>query len=190
MNQWLFTIRERCTTTSHPRFDDYRVFSGFHHISELVSLDSMMCPDLIDELRADDWEHNVHEDFRTQLFRHANYLLSRQELDPSKHQLMAVLESPPEEFAIPSGFAICGHDIMDSDFRHSTLTNCGPIPEAFLPADVNEFGLIDDRDQAFAIRDKMRSLQPDDPHLGECEVWLLARFQLPNPRPELHRQLP
>lgn len=179
MTEWLFTIRKRFTTASQQRFDDYQQFSGFHHISELVSLDSMMCPDLINELRAEDWDYNVQEDFRTKLFRDASYLLSRQKLDPSMHQLIAAMECPPAQFVVPSGFAICGHDIMDWYFGNSTLTNCGPIPEAFQPADVNNLGLIDDRDKAFAARDKMRALQPDDPHLGDCQVWLVARV-LPN----------
>jgi len=179
MPEWLYTIRERLTSTPKQRFDSYRAFSGFSHITELVTLDSMMCPDLVDELRNEDWEHNVQKDFRTELFRDADYLLSRQPLDASKHQLFAALECPPAEVVVPRGFTICGHDIMDSYFGNSTLTNCGPIPEAFKPTEVNELGLIDDRDRAFAIRDTMRKLQPDDPHLGACEVWLLAR-RLPN----------
>ncbi len=69
---------------------------------------------------------------------------------------------------------------MDSYLGNSTLINCGPIAEAFRPSEVNQFGLIDDREKAFAIRDTMRKLQPDDPHLGSCEVWLLAR-RVPNP---------
>lgn len=179
MPEWLYTLRERLTVNSQQRFDDYRTFSGFHHITELVTLDSMMCPDLIDELRTEDWEHNVQEDFRTELFRDADYLLSRQPTDGSKHQLIAALECPLLQFAIPPGFDMCGYDIMDSYFGSSTLTNCGPIPEAFNASEVNTLGLIDDRDRAFELRDTMRKLQPDDPHLGDCEVWLLAR-RIPN----------
>jgi hypothetical protein len=179
MYDWLYTLRERLTSNDQLRFVGYREFSGFTHISELVTLDSMMCPNAIDELRPEDWEHNVHEDFRTELFRDAYYLLNRQPLDPSIHQLIAALECPAPSIELPDGFVRCGHDIMDSYFGNSTLTNCGPIPEAFNPSEVNEFGLIDDRQRAFAIRDTMRHLQPDDPHLGACEVWLLAR-RLPN----------
>ncbi|GAB5407127.1 MAG: hypothetical protein Aurels2KO_53580 [Aureliella sp.] len=175
MTEWLYTLRERFTANLQRRFDDYRTFSGFHHITELVTLDSMMCPDLVAEMRAEDWKHNVQEDFRTGLFRDADYLLRRQPLDASKHQLIAALESPPKHAPVPNGFAVCGHDIVDSYFGNSTLTNCGPIPEAFEPNEINELGLIDDRDRAFAIRDTLRKLQPEDPHLGACEVWSLAR---------------
>ena len=64
---------------------------------------------------------------------------------------------------------------MDAHFANSTLTNCGPIPEAFTPHDVKHYGLISELQMALRIRDTMRALQPDDPHLGECDVWLLAR---------------
>lgn len=175
MSEWLYTLRGRFTAATRERFDDYRSFSGFRHITEVVTLDSMICRDLIDELQDDDWEHNVHEDFRIQLFRDSAYLMSRQPLNGSKHQLIAAMECPPIDFTIPNGFVICGFDIMDSSFGNSALTNCGRILEAFQPDEVNNFGLIDDRERAFAIRDTMRGLNPNDPHLGECEVWLIAR---------------
>ncbi|EMB16311.1 hypothetical protein RE6C_02955 [Rhodopirellula europaea 6C] len=157
------------------RWNGYRRFSGFDDITELVTLDSMMCPDVITDLCDDDWQHNIHEDFRTGLFRDADYLLHRQPLDPSLHQLIATCERPDGSESIPHGFAFCGYDIMDSYFGNSTLTNCGPIPEAFTPRDVNRYGLVEKLDAALKIRDTMRRLQPDDPHLGECDVWLLAQ---------------
>jgi hypothetical protein len=40
---------------------------------------------------------------------------------------------------------------------------------------VNRWGLLDDCQHAYAIRDRMRHLQPDDPHLQACEVWHIAR---------------
>jgi len=86
MPEWLYTLRERLTANPQKRFDDYRAFSGFHHITELVTLDSMMCPDLIDELRTEDWEHNVLADFRTELFRDADYLIPESSTDDSAYQ--------------------------------------------------------------------------------------------------------
>lgn len=58
MARWLFTLRERLTPAMTVRWNGYRHFSGFHDIEELVTLDSMMCPDIITELR-DDWKYNV-----------------------------------------------------------------------------------------------------------------------------------
>lgn len=175
MTSWLFTLRERLTSTATDRWNGYRQSSSFHDIDELVTLDSMMCPNLITQLRDEDWKHNVQEDFRTELFRDADYLLNRQPLDPRLHQLIAACENPDGSESVPVGFMFCGYDIMDSYLGNSTLTNCGPIPEAFSPDDVNRYGLVSDLGAALQIRDAMRKLQPDDPHLGKCDVWLLGQ---------------
>lgn len=175
MITWLYTIRSRFTADTQPGFQKYQEFSWFWDITELVTLDSIMCRQLIDDLVEEDWEHNVHKDFRLYLFRDLDYLLSRKKLDRSRHQIFAICERPDGTEAIPDGFERCGHDIVDSYIGNSTLTNCGPIPLAFKPTDVNTYGLIDDRELAYGIRDKMRNLKPNDPHLGACEVWLVAR---------------
>lgn len=175
MAEWLYTLRERLTPASTDGWDSYLSFSNFKHIAELVTLDSILCPDIIAELCDEDWKHNVHEDFRTLLFRDGNYLLARQPLVPSRHQVLAVLERPNVRESIPAGYSRCGFDIMDSWFGNSTLTNCGPIPEAFDPSMVNEFGLLPDCEVATEVCSKMRKLHPDDPHLGECQVWMVAR---------------
>ena len=94
MSEWLYTLRERFTPESPERWRSYLSFSGFAHIAELVTLDSMMCLDLVDDFRDDDWNYNVHEDFRTGLFRDPDYLMARQPLDQSRHQVLAVLGSP------------------------------------------------------------------------------------------------
>jgi len=175
MSDWLYTIRERFTPEPREGWRSYVSFSGFTHIAELVTLDSMMCPDLVTELRDEDWNFNVQEDYRTELFRDPDYLMARQPFDQSVHQLLGVVESPNGHETLPTGFIQCGFDIMDSYFGNSTLTNCGPIPEAFMPSDVNNFGLLPDCGKAIAVRDTMRKLQPDDSHLGDCDVWLIAR---------------
>src|SRR5688572_27814880 len=58
MPEWLYTRRERFTPESTPGWDAYLSFSTFKHITELVTLDSMLCPNMIEELRDEDWDHN------------------------------------------------------------------------------------------------------------------------------------
>ncbi len=174
MTDWIYTLRERFTPTSSDGWCSYLSFSGFAHINELVTLDSMMCPNLVTELLDEDWNHNIHEDFRINLFRDLDYLMDRQPLDPIRHQVLAALERPDGSEEVPVGFTRCGFDIMDSYVGNSTLTNCGPSP-TFHPSTVNHWGLLDDSKRACRIRDNMRKLKPDDAHLGNCEVWLVAR---------------
>lgn len=175
MSQWLFTLRERFRPGISAGWDKYLSFSQFAHIRELVTLDSIMCPQVITELCDEDWNHNVHEDYRTHLFRNADYLLTRPPVDPRRRQVLAIRERPDGAEAVPPGFARCGFDIVDAFNDISCLTNCGPIPEAFAPSQVNDYGLLPDVETARAVRDAMRRLQPEDPHLGQCEVWLIAR---------------
>lgn len=175
MCKWLYTLRERFTPESVERWNSYVAFSGFEHIAELVTLDSMMCPDVITDLLDADWSHNVHADFRTTLFHDLGYLVSRESLNAARHQVLAIVERPDGTESSPSNFTRCGFDIMDSCFGNSTLTNCGQIPEAFTPSMVNEFGLLSDGEAAIEVRDRMRAMHPDDPHLGECDVWFIAR---------------
>lgn len=178
MSNWMFTIRERMTA-NREGFRRFQKFAGFAN-SEIVTLDSMLCSEVITELRDEDWEHNIHEDSLFCFFRDPKYLMQRQPLDTSKHQIVALFQPADSLATCPADFELCGHDIMDSHFGNSTLTNCGPIPEAFTSTDTNEFGLIDEYDKAVQVRDKMRALQPNDPHLGKCEVWLIARMLLNN----------
>ncbi|WP_010586846.1 hypothetical protein [Schlesneria paludicola] len=174
-HEWLYTLRERFRPEVAPGWKDYLAFSGFRDIVEMVTLDLGVCPQVITNLRDEDWTYNVHADFRIMFFRDAEYLMTRQPIDSSRHQILAILESPNGSEVIPSGFKHCGYDIMDSYLGNSTLTNCGQIPEAFDPSIVTEFGLISDYATAIDVRDKMRQLEPDDPHLGACEVWAIAR---------------
>lgn len=176
MHDWLYTIRERFTPELSESWRDYLAFSGFQNIVEVVTLDTILCPDVVTELREADWDHNVLADSLIDFFRDLDYLLNRQPLDPSLHQILAVVQQPNGSELLPPGFMPCGFDIMDAEMGDSTLTNCGPIPEAFDSQMVNEYGLLADRDTAYKVRDTLRRLQPDDPHLGACEVWQVARM--------------
>jgi len=75
---WLFTARERFGPNTHPDgWHGYLDFSGFQHIQELVSADSILCGDVITELVEEDWDHNVHADNRITLFTDFEYLVRR-----------------------------------------------------------------------------------------------------------------
>ncbi|TWT99831.1 hypothetical protein Pla108_07740 [Botrimarina colliarenosi] len=174
---WLYTLRERFTSDDSKAWSRYLAFSRFDHLTELITLDSMMCPDLIESLSPDDWEQNVQEDYRTTLFYHGEYLENRQPIDPLHQQVLAVCERPNGTEKLPASYMLCGYDLMDECFDNSPLTNCGPMPEMFSPSIVNPYGLLPELTLANEIRDKMRRLQPNDPHLGSCEVWAIARVE-------------
>lgn len=176
MNEWIYTARDRFTPGHARGWDGYVEFSGFQHIEELISMDSMLCPDLIDEIEEADWAHNVQKDFRLTWFHDLEYLLRRMKWRPEEHQVLGILENPIERVSPPKGFMQVGFDIVDQYNGISTLTNCGQMPDIFVPADVNCYGLLNELSAAERICAKMHANHFDDGHLNNCSIWQVARM--------------
>ncbi|MEA5466219.1 hypothetical protein [Leptothoe sp. PORK10 BA2] len=174
MTRWFFTVRQRFTPSQIEDWQSYIKFSGFVHITEVVTLDSILCPDLIDHLIDEDWSHNIQADYRTTWFTDLAYL--RQRISPTdQNQLLAILEQPTHIHKVLPGFNFCGFDILDDYDSNSLLTNFDPFSGIFSPSDVNQFGLLSDPEHANAIAAQLRSSLPDDPHCCNCRVWQIAR---------------
>jgi hypothetical protein len=154
----------------------YIEWSKFHHLRELVSTDSILCPSLIDTLMDEDWEYNIHEDNRTHLFRDYHYLKRRIDYDAAKHNLLAIAECATKAFEPIQGFSFCGYDILDSDDSISVLTNCGGFPSIFATDDLNPLGLISELDRVSKIAATIRDTHADDHHCADCRVWGIARY--------------
>ena len=178
MTNWLFTARQRFAPCQTNNWHSYIQFSGFTHVTEVITLDSILCPDLIDTLIDEDWSHNVQANYRITWFTKLDYLRQRISWRPGKDQLLAILEHPTHIYDVPPAFAFCGFDILDGDDGNSVLTNCGQFLErdaGFTPSDVNQFGLLSDLEHANTVAAKLRSSFPDDPHCRNCRVWQIAR---------------
>jgi hypothetical protein len=156
----------------------YIEWSGFHHIQEIVSIDTMLCPSLIDTLIDDDWKFNIHADYRVYFFHNLEYLKRRIKYESSRHNILALTEQPTSIVAPPSGFTYCGYDIIDSFDSISVLTNCGTFSSIFSANDINQFGLVEDLDRATQIADSIREANPDDDHCCDCHVWGIARYTI------------
>ena len=175
MGNWLFTARRRFTSSQHKDWDSYLQFSGFTHVNEVVTLDSMLCQDRIDTLIGADWSYNVQADFRITWFTNVAYLRQRVDWHVGQDQLLAILEAPTYQHDAPQMFEFCGFDIVDDEDGNSVLTNCGQFSNIFSPSDVNTLGLLSDLNQANAIAAQMRVAFPDEPHCCGCRVWQVAR---------------
>ena len=127
---WYFAARERFGPTTDPEaWKGYLSFSGFLHIRELVSADSILCGDAIKQLVDQDWDHNIHADNRITLFTDYEYLVQRKGIDLTRHNILAILERPKiNDENAPVNFEPCGFDILDSYDSVSVLTNCGKYP--------------------------------------------------------------
>ncbi|MFG6106794.1 hypothetical protein U2F10_31440 [Leptothoe sp. EHU-05/26/07-4] len=178
MTQWMFTARQRFIPPQTQDWHSYIKFSGFTHITEVVTLDYILCPDLIDDLMDEDWSYNVQADCRITWFTNLAYLRQRIRWRIGQDQLLAILEQPTHIHAIPPKFEFCGFDIVDDAEGNSVLTNCGQFSDqdaGFIPSDVNQFGLLSNLDHANAVAAQLRLSFSDDPHCRNCRVWQIAR---------------
>ncbi|TWT88206.1 hypothetical protein Mal64_16850 [Pseudobythopirellula maris] len=158
------------------RWTGYIAWRQVSQVSEIVSTDTLLCPNLIKEYTSQDWDHNVQEDYRTDFFLDPQYLRERVDYDPLLHNILAITVRPTCDPPVPDGFVHCGYDILDSFESLSVLTNCGSFPEIFPDSEINTLGLLDSRDRANAIANRIRTEYPEESHCMDCRVWYLARY--------------
>ena len=168
----MFTVCRKFDSQCGDSWSRYIEWSGFHHIDELVSTDSILCPSLVDE----DWKFNIPADNLVYFFRDYEYLKQRVSYDPARHNLLAVTVRPAQPPDIIHGFEFCGYDIMDSHDSISVLTNCGAFPSIYSADDLNRFGLVTDLERVTKIAEAIRAANADDPHCRDCRVWGIARY--------------
>src|SRR5437764_11060494 len=129
MEPW-FIATEPFTPQDGKRWLDYIQWSGLTQLAEVISLDSMLCPSVLTEVKADYWPHIVNEDFMLGYFVNLEFL-KREISSVARKNLLCVLRNPSEEPAqLPmEGFRFLGYDLVDIQNSASALTNCGGFPE-------------------------------------------------------------
>ncbi|HEY4231653.1 MAG TPA: hypothetical protein VGO79_15895 [Thermoanaerobaculia bacterium] len=178
MGPVVYTAVECSNPETRADWSTFVAWSRLTQLREVVSLDFLLCPNAFQELAAEDWEHNVHEDFKTHLFRDADYVSRR--VTGKAMTVLALIEEPSDaevaSFRDPR-FAFCGFDLVDEQGGGiSALTNCGGFDRAFLPAELTECGLLLDPSRARAVRELLRTEYPDEPH-ARCRIWAIWRMK-------------
>jgi hypothetical protein len=159
---------------------NYLAWSQIPDLVEVVSLDGMLCPRLIDELCDEDWAHNVHEDYRLTYFRDLSYLRTRVGA-VQRCNILGLYRNPPFHSHVPpagEGFDFIGYDLIEEATQISALTNCGGFPHVFSNRELNRFGLIGEFTRAREIMAFLPQLNPNEPH-ANCELY--AVWRLPEP---------
>jgi hypothetical protein len=176
----LFLAKRPFDPSAGDRWDRYVAWSGLSQLREVVTLDTMLCPTLPEELTAADWDYNVHADYRVFFFRSLDYLLKRVAADVPLN-ILAVLQNPTEDdlaaVSLP-GFAFAGFDIVDVHGDVSALTNCGGFEGVFANAELSELGLLSDLGRAREVQTSLGVQYPEEPH-ADCHIWAIwrRRFQ-------------
>jgi hypothetical protein len=162
---------------TRPDWSAFVAWSRLTQLHEVVSLDLLLCPNAFQELAAEDWEHNVHEDLKTHLFHDPDYVSRR--VAGKAVSVLALIEEPSDadlaSFRDPR-FALCGFDLIDEQGGISALTNCGGFDRAFLPTELSECGLLQDHSRALTVRQLLRAEYPDEPH-ARCRIWAIWRMK-------------
>jgi hypothetical protein len=172
----LFVAKRRFDPSAGERWERYVAWSGLTQLRELVSLDTILCPTVPQDLIDADWEHNIHADYQVFYFRSLEYLRERV-AEETDLNILAVVQQPSVreiERGGPPGFAFVGFDVLDVQGDVSALTNCGGFDDVFAGAELSSLGLVSDLDRAYRIQRGLRTAYPHEGH-AECHVWAIWR---------------
>ena len=132
MQPW-YIATETFTPRVGKAWEKYIAWSGLTQLDEVVSLDAMLCPTLLDEIKREYWPHIVNEDFMLNFFVDLDFLLG-QISGVAERNLLCVYRNPSNEPPLPRGdveFEFLGYDLVDTEASASALTNCGGFQDVF-----------------------------------------------------------
>ena len=174
----LFTATERFDPSDGERWDNYVRWANIPKLVEVVSLDGILCPRIRPEIVDEDWQHNVHEDYRLSYFYDLDYVIHRSASAVRKN-ILGLFRNPETHIAEAPGsssFAFVGYDLIEEATQISALTNCGGFPETFSNEELNQHGLIAGFSRADEIRRLLRIHNPAEQH-ANCEMYAMWRMQ-------------
>lgn len=164
MTTW-FTATQQFGPVDGKAWRKYVEWSGLTQLTELLSLDPMLCPPALSEIRDDYWPHIVNEDYMLHYFHDLNFL-QRQIAGIPRINLLAVMRNPEKEppQSLAQDFEFVGYDLLDVDNTASALTNCGGFPAVFRNSELSNHGLLTDFRRAMEVKQLLRSLHHEEPH--------------------------
>jgi hypothetical protein len=159
-------------------WDSYVKQSGLKQLIEVITLDGILCNDIIRELTPEDWKHNVSEDYVFFYFRDLDYLLKRLG-DYDGVNILAIVRNPDEECRTQSfdeRFVFQGYDLIDVQGGISALTNCGGFEKAFDNDELSNIGLFSTLKRAGEVQKLLCKNYPDNPH-ANCNIWAIWKMK-------------
>jgi hypothetical protein len=179
MQPW-YIATETFTPRRGEAWTKYLAWSGLTQLDEIVSLDSMLCPTLLPEIKHEYWPHIVNEDYMLGFFVDLGFLLD-EIAGISDRNLLCVVRNPPREPAAPTGlvsFEFLGYDLVDVMTSASALTNCGGFPDVFDGGELSPKGLLTSHARALEVQADLRRRHPEEHH-ANCHVWAVFRATTP-----------
>jgi hypothetical protein len=153
----------------------YTEWTKLSHLTELISLDGILCPSVIDFDYEKDTDYLVWETDGPDGYNSLPYLKEKiAVVNPSRYRVLAVVKEPVDECEksqLPN-FNFVGYDLVETQGYISALTNCGGFDETFLPADLNKYGLIQTYQKAYITKAELLKNNLDEEH-AEFYVWAI-----------------
>jgi len=175
MTPW-YIATEPFTPQERDRWDRYVAWSGLTQLSEVVSLDGMLCPTILRDLKDEYWPHIVNENFMLNFFVDLDFLMAEVS-EIARKNVLCVFRNPSEPPIAPSSgrFEFLGYDLVDREGTASALTNCGGFPDVFDIAELSRVGLMEDFRRAADVQEKLILLHPKERH-ANCHRWAIFRL--------------
>lgn len=175
--QRLYIATEKFDPSHCTGWDKYMEWSGLTQLTEVVSLDGMLCPTALGEIKDSYWPYIMNEDFMLDFFVDLEFLRS-QLTDTSNLNILGVIRSPSADLRSFGWdeFTFMGYDLLDKNVDISALTNCGGFPDVFANEELSCVGLIDDFDRAVEIQELLHKTHPEERH-ADCDLWAVFRRQ-------------
>jgi hypothetical protein len=171
-----FIATETFTARQGEAWEKYIAWSGLTQLDEVVSLDPMLCPTLLPDIKDEYWPRIVNEEFMLHFFLDLEFLLG-QISDVTECNVLCVYRNPTNLPPPPTGpvkFEFLGFDLVDVEASASALTNCGGFPDVFQNNELSSKGLLPAHTRALQIQSVLRAKFPDEPH-ADCDVWAIFR---------------
>lgn len=179
MQPW-YIATQRFTPRRGEPWQKYVAWSGLTQLDEVVSLDRMLCPTVLPDIRDEYWPYIVKADFMLNFFIDLKFLLA-QLSGIGEHNLLCVYRNPatPPPPCIGSlRFEFLGYDLVDVEASVSALTNCGGFPDVFDNGELSSKGLLVSHSRALQVQSELRVRHPDEHH-ANCHLWAVCRAVAP-----------
>ena len=160
---------------SDKAWEKYIAWSRLGQLDELVSLDGILCPTVLPEIKPEYWSRIVNEDFMLQFFTDSDYL-GREIADIQRRNFLCVFRNPSvhPDSAVAKGFEFVGYDLTDIQSSVSALSNCGGFPEVFSNDELSDKGLLKTHERAREVQIDLRRKYPHEVH-ANCHLWAIFR---------------
>lgn len=156
-------------------WEKYIKFSGLNQIEDFCSLDANLNDSVFTPKSDEDWKNCVYEDNKIDMITNIEFA-KKISKDHIGSKIFGLILDPINS-STTENTNLLGFDILDEYYSNSLLTNCDGFPDIFDNQIINRFGLLNDIEKAYEIRDKLRKEYEDDSHAGACEVIAIYDFR-------------